>query len=219
VSLDPARCRVCVITDRRLARGRALRELVQQALAGGADMIQLRETAGTDREILELALELEPIVRRAGASFVVNNRVDIAVAAAAHGVHLGADDLPLESARGILGARAILGASARSAHEARRAEAAGADYLGVGPVYEARATKPDALAPQGVELLRRVRAVTALPILAIGGIDAGNADAAIRAGASGVAVVSAVIGADSVAAATAELRAAVLAALGDGARS
>jgi len=205
--------RLCVITDRRLARGRSHAEVARQALAGGATMIQLRDKEAGSRELHETAVLLRRITREHGALLIVNDRADIALASEADGVHVGQDDLPVAAARRLLGPRAVVGASARNPYEALAAERAGADYLGVGPIHEARGSKPDTLPPQGVELLRRIAARVRLPLLAIGGIGASNAAEIIDAGASGVAVISAVVAAEDIAAATAELLAVV-----DGAR-
>jgi thiamine-phosphate diphosphorylase len=139
----------------------------------------------------------------------VNDRPDIAAAVGADGVHLGQEDLPADAAREVFGSRLIVGVSARSLEEALDAEAAGADYVGVGPVYEARATKPDAAEPQGLGLVRAIRERCRIPIIAIGGITADNAPEVMRAGASGVAVISAVVAAEDIAGATAALRDAV----------
>jgi len=210
---DPRHLSLCVITDRRLSRARTVATIVRQALTGGAPIIQLREKELPAREVFELALELRRITREAGALFIVNDRVDIAAASGADGVHLGQDDLPVAAARRLLGAGALVGISARTVEQARRAERDGADYLGVGPVYDARSTKPDALEAQGVELIRTVGTGSDLPIVAIGGISAGRAAAPVRAGAAGVAVISAVVAADDVAGAARELRREVLEAL------
>lgn len=199
MKFDPARHRLCVITG-----GRHL-EVARHALRGGAKFIQFREKERTAREMLATALKLRELTREVGALLIVNDRVDIAAAVEADGVHLGADDLPVAVAREILGPGAVIGASARTPERARAAAAAGADYLGVGPVFEARASKPDAPEPHGPELIRRICSSCNLPVLAIGGIDAGNAAEPIGAGASGIAVLSAVVGAEDITGATVAL--------------
>jgi thiamine-phosphate diphosphorylase len=210
---DRERHRIAVIADRALARDRPLETIVRAAIAGGAELIQLRDKEADSRGLHDTALALREITRRHGTLFLVNDRADIAAAAGADGVHLGQRDLPLEAARRLLGPHAVIGISAESAEEAAAAQAGGADYLGVGPVFEARATKPDAGPPAGPDLVRRIRAHCSLPILAIGGIGPHNAAAAIAAGADGVAVISSVVAAPDVAHATRSLREAVLAAL------
>lgn len=200
----PEAYRVCVITDSRLSRGRSNEEVVERAVAGGADVIQLRDKRGSSRELFDSAVALRRIIPRP-VLFIVNDRPDVAVAAGADGVHVGQDDLPCEVARRIVGRDRLVGVSAESEDDAMAAVAAGADYLGVGPIYEARGTKPDAGAPRGLELIRRVRACSDLPILAIGGITPENAVDVIRAGATGAAVISAVVAAENIAEATRRL--------------
>jgi thiamine-phosphate pyrophosphorylase len=202
MTFDPREQRLCVITSRTLSRGRSHEEVARLALAAGARMIQFRDKNLDSRSLFETACRLRTLTRSHGGLLIVNDRVDIAVAAEADGVHLGEDDLPLREARRILRPGMILGASAGTVEAAIAAERIGVDYLGVGAIHEARGSKPDAGEPMGVALLRAVRRSTNLPILAIGGIDAGNAGQAIRAGADGVAVISAVAGAEDVESAT-----------------
>jgi thiamine-phosphate pyrophosphorylase len=207
---EAGRSRVCVITDSTLSRGRSHEEVVRAALAGGADHVQLRDKTLSSRRLYELGLLLRKLTLAHGALFFVNDRPDIAAAVEADGVHLGAEDLPVDAARRLFGRRLLVGASARTVDEAIAAAAAGADYLGLGPVFEARGSKPDAVPPGGVELVRAVRAVCRIPILAIGGIHAANVEPVIRAGASGVAVISAIVAAEHVSGAAERLRDAVL---------
>ena len=198
---------VYVLTDSRRCRG-PLEACVEAALRGGATAVQLREKELATRQLVELAERLLAVTRRFGVPLIVNDRVDVALAVGADGVHLGTDDMPLDRARRLLGPDRVLGASVESPEEAVQAERAGADYLGVGPIF-ATATKADAGEPQGPQLLRRIRPVTRLPLVAISGITADNAGEAIRAGADGVAVISAVMGAADVEAATRRLAEAV----------
>ncbi len=195
---------LCVITHRveRLRRGHL--EVARAALEGGASMIQLREKNVTDRELWALAREMRRMARKRGAGFVVNDRVDIALAAEADGVHLGADDLPVAAARRMLGPGAVIGASVANAEEARAAEAAGATYVSVGSVFET-SSKSDAGEAIGIGPIGDIRRATALPVLAIGGINSDNVDAVIRAGAHGVAVISAVSEAGDMVEATSNL--------------
>jgi thiamine-phosphate diphosphorylase len=152
--------------------------------------------------MLALAQALRTLTREAGAALIVNDRVDVALASDADGVHVGQSDLPAKAARRVLGCDRILGVSATTIDQALAAEADGADYVGFGPIFDARATKPDAKAPTGVERLHEVCARLTIPVIAIGGIGPANADGVIRAGASGVAVVSAITGSPDLAGAT-----------------
>jgi thiamine-phosphate diphosphorylase len=195
------RLRLTVITDEALARPRALSNVVREALAAGAPTIQLRLKGATARELLEAAHTLIPIVRSAGALFIVNDRLDVALAAGADGVHLGPDDPPVMDARAVVadtvraGAEAfIVGYSADTTDGATRAEAEGADYLGVGAVY-ATANKSDAGDVIGLEGLRRVVRAVSIPVVAIGGITPERAPAVAETGACGSAAIGAVMSA------------------------
>ena len=194
------RLRLTVITDEALAQPRALSDVVREALAAGAPTIQLRLKGATARELLEAAYTLIPIVRSAGALFIVNDRLDVALAAGADGVHLGPDDPPVMDARAVaadtLGAVAdpfIVGYSADTTDEAARAEAEGADYLGVGAVY-ATDNKSDAGEVIGLEGLRRVVKAVSIPVVAIGGITPERISAVAETGACGCAAIGAVMG-------------------------
>ena len=202
---------VYVITDSRLC-GRPLLACVEQALRAGATVIQLRDKQATTRQLVEMGRALAELCRRFGATFIVNDRVDVALAVEADGVHVGTDDMPVALARRLMGPGRIVGASVESPEEARQAEREGADYLGVGPIF-ATSTKPDAGEPRGPQLLQAVRQVTRLPLVAISGITAANAPLAIQAGADGVAVISAVMAAPDPEAATRQLALAVRRAL------
>jgi thiamine-phosphate pyrophosphorylase len=203
---DPAQWLLTVVTDAPLSRGRSHADIAREAIAGGADAIQLRDKEASGRALFEAACAIRRIAREAGVPFIVNDRVDVAIAADADGVHVGQEDLPAAAARAILGSGKILGVSAATVEEAIRAERDGADYIGFGPVFEARGTKPDAPAPLGLDLLPEIRARCKIPVIAIGGVGAGNAARVIEAGAHGVAVISAVVSAADVRAATASLR-------------
>lgn len=194
-----------VLTDRQLARGRREPEVVEAAIAGGATAIQLRWKTGSMREAFEVGRNLQQICARSGVLFVVNDRVDLALALEADCVHLGDEDLPLAEARKIVGDRMLIGFSPPTIAEALEAERKGADYLGVGPVY-GTSTKADAGAAVGVEWITQVSQAVSIPIVGIGGINAQNARAIVEAGAVGVAVISSIVGADDVGSATRELR-------------
>ncbi len=199
---------VYVITDRRVAGDRSILEVVRAALRGGATVVQLREKAATTRQMIELGRALHRITQEAGVPLIVNDRVDVALAVEAEGVHVGQDDMPAALARRLIGPDRILGVSAGTVEEAVQAERDGADYLGVGDVY-GTPSKPDAGEPIGVEGLAEIARAVSIPVVAIGGIRPDNAAAVIRAGASGVAVISAVVGAPDPEAAARRLREAV----------
>lgn len=204
--LDPT---LIVITDRTLlaqASGMPLAEAVRAAAAGGATLIQLREKEAGGAELLRLAEELRAALEGSGCALTVNDRVDVALACGAAGVHLGQEDLPLASARAIAGGRLGFGVSAGRPEWASRAAADGADYIGVGPIYPT-GSKANARAPIGPEGMRRVLAhAGGLPAAAIGGITAENLAPVIAAGARGVAVIGAVMGAPDPGGAVREIR-------------
>lgn len=197
---------VYVITDENLSHGRSHVAIAHAALAGGAAVIQLRDKTALSRKFYETALAIRHLTRAAGAIFIVNDRLDIALAVDADGLHVGQKDLPAPIARRFLGPQKILGVSAETLTEALQAEKDGANYLGVGPVFEARSTKPDASEPLGLELISIIRQHTPLPIIAIGGINSQNVAATIRAGADGVAVISAIVAAEDISLATRALK-------------
>lgn len=183
------RLALIVVTDDRTGR-RGVVEVVRAALRGGAPSIQLRAKTRTAREMVELARRLLPETRAAGVLLWVNDRVDVALAAGADGAHLGDDDLPIAAARRICPPGFLLGRSAETAEIALQAQQDGADYVGVGPVHPT-ATKADAGPAVGLERVARVRSAVEVPVVGIGGISLGGAAEVIRAGAHGVAVVSA----------------------------
>lgn len=201
---------VYVILDRAAARGRDLAEILDAAIAGGCRTVQLREKTWPSGRLLPLAGRLAERCRAAGVTFIVNDRVDLALALGADGVHLGQDDLPPHAARPLLRPGMILGLSTHSVEQARAAQAAGATYVAVGSMFPT-GTKPD-FELVGPALVRELRPEIRVPLVGIGGIERHNAGAVIRAGADGVAVISAVCGADDPERATRELRQAVEAA-------
>jgi thiamine-phosphate diphosphorylase len=198
--------RLMVLTDPDLLKGRDAVDVCRQAVAGGATMIQVRWKAGAPSNIAALTKSL---VAALAVPVLVNDRVDIALVAGAAGAHLGWGDLPLSAARSIVPPRFLLGISVGSTHEAERARSLPADYWSVGPCFTT-GTKSDAgppLGPDGFARLARL-APDGVPVIGIGGITAANAAALPPAGAAGVAVVAAVLGATDPAAAAAELRSA-----------
>jgi thiamine-phosphate pyrophosphorylase len=198
-----------VITDAALAPGRSHIEIARAALAGGADAVQLRDKSATAQNLCAAAIEIQPMTRKFGAVFLVNDRVDVALLTGADGVHVGQEDLPAREARRLLPRPAVLGVSAGTREEAKKAAREGADYIGVGPIF-ATPTKPDAGEPLGLEELAAMVRAVAIPVVAIGGIDHENVTAVIHAGAAGVAVVAAVVSATDMAAATRALKSRIL---------
>jgi thiamine-phosphate pyrophosphorylase len=193
-----------IITDRLLSRGRSHREVVEKAIAGGATCIQLREKDITTRELFALAEDLRKLTRERGVAFIVNDRLDIALAVEADGVHLGQDDLPLPAARRLMPPEMILGVSAGDLHQAREAQSLGASYLGVGAVFMT-GTKADAGEPIGLQALSSICHSVSIPVIGIGGINTANARQVIEAGAAGVAVISSVVAAADIASAAREI--------------
>lgn len=187
--------RLLVITDPELIGSRPWAEVVQAVLRGGARAIQLRHKRATARELVELGRLLRPLTREFQALLFVNDRLDVALACEADGVHLGSEDLPVAEARRVVPGEFLIGASADTREAAQAAEAAGADYLGVGSIF-GTATKAEVAHERvGLDRLSEVARAVEIPCVGIGGVTAGNAVQVLRAGAVGVAVVSAVLGA------------------------
>ena len=206
--IDPERLRVHVISSSGLVPGRGHIEVADAAIEGGADVVQLRAPELSDQELLSVATEIERRCRRGHVLFVVNDRIDIAVAVEAGGAHVGQGDHP-ESARERLGPRGVLGISVATPEQAEAAERAGADYVGV--TVFATPTKAEAV-PIGLDGLRSIVESTSLRVVGVGGIDPSNARKVLATGAVGVAVVSAVGMASDPVAATRRLIEAVRAA-------
>jgi thiamine-phosphate pyrophosphorylase len=183
-----------LVTDRGLARGRTTLEIVSAAVDGGASVIQLREKDCSTRDFIEQALAIKEFLKDRAVPLIINDRVDVAQAVKADGVHLGQTDMPLETAKKILGETMIIGISAESLQDAIEAEKGGADYLGVSPIY-ATPTKTDTAPPLGLKGLREIRKAVNLPLVGIGGLTRENSGDVIRNGADGVAVVSAIVAA------------------------
>lgn len=194
-----------VITDPVIGRGRPHVEIARAALEGGADAVQLRDKSSNAHNLCRAALEIQPLARRYGAVFLVNDRVDVAMVTGADGAHVGQEDLPVREARRLLPRPRVLGVSAGTVEEARRAQKEGADYIGVGPVFST-GTKPDAGEPIGLEALAAIVSAVTIPVVAIGGIDADNVAGVFRSGASGAAVVTIVVSAEDMAAAARTLK-------------
>jgi thiamine-phosphate pyrophosphorylase len=184
-----------LVTDRGLARGRSNIEIVTAAVRGGVSVVQLREKDCSTREFIEQGLAIKKILKDHGVPLIINDRLDVAQAVDADGVHLGQTDMQLAFAKRILGDSMIIGISAESVQDAIEAEKGGADYLGVSPIY-ATPTKTDAAPALGLDGLREIRKAVRLPLVGIGGLNTENAADVIRNGADGVAVVSAIVAAD-----------------------
>jgi len=207
----PPNFSVYVISDGKLSRGRAHLEVLSEAIRGGATCIQLREKDLSARELYTLAVDLRDFTLRKGITFIVNDRLDVALAVEADGVHLGQDDLPAAAARLIIPPGMLLGVTVRNEQQALQAQADGASYLGAGAVF-ATSTKTDTGKPMGLQNLAKICSSVQVPVVGIGGINAARAGSVIGTGAAGVAVVSSVISADDVAGAAREIAGAVAAA-------
>jgi thiamine-phosphate pyrophosphorylase len=193
-----------VVTDRQLTAGRPLRLVVEAALRGGARAFQLREKDLSPRELYPLAIEMRQLTQTYGARLLINDRVDVALAVDADGVHLTTTSLPASIARQLLGPGRLIGVSTHTLTEAQAAADAGADFLVFGPVFYTPSKAPYG-EPVGLDALRVVRAAVNLPILAIGGVKKANLDQVLAAGADGIAVISAIISADDPRAASQDL--------------
>lgn len=195
-----------LITDRRLAGGRDLVDVVRAALRGGVTIVQLRDKTATTNDLIEMGRRLHEVTLAAGVPLIINDRVDVALAINAEGVHLGPpDDMPAGLARPLLGPERIIGVSAGTPEIALQAARDGADYVGTGDIF-GTASKPDADEPIGLAGLRAVVTTSPIPVVGIGGVNQENAAEAIAAGADGVALISAIMAADDPERAALELR-------------
>lgn len=183
-----------LVADADYAAGRDLAGLVRAAVAGGVTVVQLRAKNLAGRAFVELGYALRRALADTGVPLLVNDRVDVAIACGTAGVHLGQEDMPVRLARALLGPDGTVGVSVNTPEEARRAELEGADYIGAGPAF-ATATKAMDLPVLGPEGIARIKAAVRIPVVAIGGVGPENAAGLARAGADGVAVISAVLGA------------------------
>ncbi|MCE5283459.1 MAG: thiamine phosphate synthase [Deltaproteobacteria bacterium] len=179
------------VTDRELYGGRDLADVVLQAIRGGASCVQLREKDVSTRFFVEEALRIKKLMAPFRVPLIINDRLDVALAVGAEGIHVGQEDMPYEIARKWMGPKAVIGLSVEEWEDVERAEGLDVDYLGVSPIF-ATPTKTDTKGPWGMEGLSRIRAFSRHPLVAIGGLNASNAEAAVLAGADGVAVVSAI---------------------------
>lgn len=185
-----------LVTDRGLSAGRSHTQIVAQAIAGGVTCVQLREKDLSTRQFIEEGRALLHLLQGTDIPLIINDRVDVAIAIGAQGVHLGQDDMKISDARRILGQDTIIGISVETGEQAEEAAAAGADYLGLSPVFATR-TKTDTAPPLGLDGVRMIRELVDLPLVAIGGINQNNCADVMTAGADGLAMVSALVGAES----------------------
>ncbi|MCK4931744.1 MAG: thiamine phosphate synthase [Candidatus Aminicenantes bacterium] len=196
--------RLHVITDTALQSRFSHLELARMAIAGGADTIQFRQKEGSTRNLIEIAQQLKQICTGMGVTFIVNDRLDVAIASDSDGVHLGQDDFPIDLARDLLGDQKIIGGSAVTLEKAQKCLVDGADYVGFGPVYPTT-SKADAGPVTGIDLMIKVIETVPLPLIAIGGVTKDNTLEVMEAGAHGIAVISAVCCQESPEQATQEL--------------
>lgn len=194
-----------VITDEGISHGLSHVEIARKVAEGGADVIQLRDKARTGKDMLSIALKIREIAHSSGATFVINDRLDLALAADADGVHLGHEDLPVPFARRVSPKGFIIGTSVRTVQEAMIAETEGADYVALSPIFDT-ATKADAGPGNGLDVLKKIKSAVSIPVIAIGGINKNNVRQVIDSGADGVAVISAIVGQKDIVKATAEMR-------------
>ena len=184
-----------LVTDRGLSLGRSTREIVEMAVRGGATCVQLREKTASTREFIREALAIKDLLATHQVPLIINDRLDVAMAVDAEGVHLGQKDMALEVAQSIAGDRMLIGISVESLADAIAATEGGADYLGVSPIYDTP-TKTDTAPALGLKGLAEIRRTVKTPLVAIGGLNVDNAAEVIRSGADGVAVVSAIVSAE-----------------------
>jgi thiamine-phosphate pyrophosphorylase len=191
-----AKVNLYLIADKKICEDRFIEDVVLQAIEGGAQMIQYRDKESSDREFLEVALVLQNICENRKIPFIINDRVDVAAYLKPDGVHLGQDDLPLKIARKILGQSKIIGISAENIDQAKEAEKHGADYVGIGPMFDTSTKKIEK--PVGLEIIGQAKKYLKIPFFPIGGINLKNIDQIFHAGSRRIAVGSAVICANNV---------------------
>lgn len=188
---------IYLILDRKLAGERSYREIIEKTSKDGVKIVQLREKGITDRQYLETAIEIKDVCRKNNVLFIINDRIDIALASEADGVHLGQDDMPVEYARKILGNNKIIGISAGNEEELEYALNSDVDYISPGPVFPTF-TKNDAGEPIGIEFVKLVISKTDKPVIPIGGIDSQNVRELSKIGINKVAVISAILKANNI---------------------
>lgn len=183
-----------LVTDRSLSKGRPIEWIVEEAVKGGVTMVQLREKNCSTHDFVQLAVKIKQILTPYKVPLIINDRLDVVLAADADGLHIGQSDMPYRKAREILGYNKIIGLSVETIQQAKEANGLDVDYIGISPVFTT-GTKTDINTPLGLDGIQKISSFTKHPMVGIGGIHAGNAKAVIDAGANGVAVVSAIVSA------------------------
>lgn len=186
-----------LVTDRVILNGRDFFASVEKAIEGGVTLVQLREKEISSLDFYTIALKLKTMMQHYNIPLIINDRLDIALAVDAEGLHIGQEDLPLEVARRQLGKDKLLGYSVSNIEEALRGERGGADYLGAGPVYPT-ASKLDTVSPIGLEQLRKIKESVSIPVVGIGGIGLANILDVKQSGVDGVSLISAILGNDDI---------------------
>lgn len=194
-----------LVTDRGILNGRSLKKAVEDSIQGGVTLVQIREKDVSSREFYSIAKEIKEVTDYYSIPIIVNDRLDIAQAINAHGVHLGQSDMHISIARKILGKDKIIGISAGNIKEALEAEKSGADYLGLGAVYYT-GSKKDIDEPIGLEGLRQITSGIKIPSVAIGGVGKGNYKEVLKTGVTGISVISAILGQEDIKSAAAALK-------------
>ena len=193
-----------LVTDRSILKGRDLFQAVEEAIAGGVTLVQLREKNISSFDFYTIALKMKELVNSYNVPLIINDRLDIALAVDADGLHVGQEDLPPAVARKLLGPEKILGYSVGNPEQARRGERDGADYLGAGTVFPT-GSKADTGEPIGPEGLRAIKQAVAIPVVGIGGIEISNLEKVKAAGVDGISLISAILGSNDIEAASRQL--------------
>jgi thiamine-phosphate pyrophosphorylase len=186
-----------LVTDRRFIGDKPLKQAVEEAIIGGVTLVQIREKTATTREFYKIALEVRSVTSKYKVPLIINDRLDIAQAINADGVHLGQSDMPLYEARKILGKDKIIGISVGNVEEAISAQKGGADYLGIGTIFNT-GTKEDIDMPIGIDGLQKIYSSINIPAVAIGGINQNNFKDVLSTGVDGISVISAILGKDNI---------------------
>lgn len=202
-----------LVTDRDLSLGRSNLEVIQAAVRGGVTLVQLREKEATTKEFYQEGLKIRAYLKARDIPLIINDRIDMALALDAEGVHLGQEDMPIDAARKILGPQKIIGASVFTPEEAKIAEALGADYLGLSPIFVTE-TKPELIQHLGIKGIPLLKEAVKIPVVGIGSMSESNAYEAVKAGLDGVAVVSAICSREDPRAAAAAIKAEIMRAKG-----
>ena len=194
-----------LVTDRSLSKGRPIEWIVEEAVKGGVTMVQLREKEDRIFDFIDIAFSLKQILKPYNVPLIINDSWKVAIAVGADGLHIGQSDMSYNKAREILGKDKIIGLSVETIEQAREANLLDVDYIGISPVFSTD-TKKDISTPLGLEGIRKIVKFAKHPIVGIGGINVGNAVDVIKAGANGVAVVSAIVSAENVRQAASDLK-------------